>query len=59
MKKIRLWIAVIIIITIIGALFLISSSKIHDQSKAYMMGQYRIKDMKVSTESLKKTSPAN
>jgi len=48
MKKIRLWIAVIITITIVGALFLISSSKIHDQSRAYMMGQYRIKDMKLA-----------
>ena len=48
MRKIRLWIAVIIVVTIVGALFLITSSKIHSQSRAYMIGQYRVKDTKVS-----------
>ena len=47
MKKIRLWIAVIIVVTVVGALFLITSTKIHNQSRAYMIGQYRVKDTKV------------
>ena len=48
MRKIRLWIAVIIIVTIVGALFLVTSTKIHNQSRAYMIGQYRVKDTKVT-----------
>ena len=47
MKRIRLWIAVIIITTVVGALFLVTSNKIHNQSRAYMLGQYRVKDTKV------------
>ena len=47
MRKIRLWIAVIIVVTVVGAMFLITSTKIHSQSRAYMIGQYRVKDTKV------------
>jgi len=52
MKKIRLWIAVIIVVTVVGALFLITSTKIHNQSRAYMIGQYRVKDTKVEDRPL-------
>ena len=47
MKQIRLWIAVILVITVVGALFLVTTSKINNKARAYTLGQYRIKDMKV------------
>ena len=49
LRKIRLWIAVIIVITVVGSLFLLTSSQIHKQSRAYLVGagQYSIKDTKV------------
>ena len=52
LKKIRLWIAVIIAITVLGAIFLLKSTHMHELSSAYMAGasQYQIKDTKVSTQ---------
>ena len=47
MKQIRLWIAVILVITVVGALFLVTTSKINNKARAYTLGQYRVKDMKV------------
>ena len=58
MKKIRLWVATIIVLTVVGALFLLTSSKIHSQSKAYMSWQYKVKDTKVGAHLLNSSSLA-